>query len=197
MEPKFFKILFLTTFLLFTPSSSSSSSITIAQQNKYSTFIKTSCSSTTYPTACLKSLLPYATTVKTNPLKLVTAALSTALKSANTTLATITQLSKTMKITKWEAAVLKDCVEDIKDTMDEIRSSIKEISRIPKSADKSFAISNAQTWTSSAITDENSCLDGFSDGKVNPIIKQKITNSIVDLARVSSNALYLINHLSV
>ncbi|KAI7745475.1 hypothetical protein M8C21_010491 [Ambrosia artemisiifolia] len=106
-------------------------------------------------------------------------------------------MSKTKQITKWEAAVLKDCIEDIKDSMDEIKSTIKEISNIPKSKDKRFAISNAQTWTSAAITDENSCLDGFSDRKISPAIKQKIRNSIVNLARVSSNALYLINHLSV
>ncbi|XP_076883877.1 pectinesterase inhibitor 4-like [Bidens hawaiensis] len=194
MEPKLLIILFLTTFL----SSHVSSSTPNAQQNKYSTFVKTSCSSATYPAACVKALLPYAATVKSNPIRLVTVALSTTIKSANATLSTITRLSKTKQITKWEAAVLKDCVGDIKDSMDEIKSSIKEISGIPKSADKHFAISNAQTWTSAAITDENSCLDGFSDRKtMNPVIKQKIRNSIVNLARVSSNALYLINHLPV
>ncbi|KAI3704924.1 hypothetical protein L1987_75153 [Smallanthus sonchifolius] len=194
MEPKLLITLLLTTLL----SSLVSSSTTITQQNKYSTFVKTSCSSATYPAACVKSLLPYASTVKTNPLRLATVALSTTLKSANATLSTITQLSKTKQITKWEAAVLKDCIGDIKDSMDEIKSSIKQISGIPKSVDKRFAISNAQTWTSAAITDQNSCLDGFSDRKVmNPAIKQKIRNSIVNLARVSSNALYLINHLSV
>ncbi|KAJ0909796.1 putative pectinesterase [Helianthus annuus] len=196
MEPKyFFTILFLTTFLSFQLSFSSSTQA--AQQNKYSTFIKSSCNSATYPSQCVKYLLPYASAVKTNPLSLVKVALHTTLRSANATLYTVTQLYKTKSITKWEAAVLKDCIEDIKDTMDELKSSIKEISSIPKSKDKHFAISNAQTWTSAAITDENSCLDGFSDRKVNQAIKQKIRNSIVNLARVSSNALYLINHLSV
>ncbi|KAK9078036.1 hypothetical protein SSX86_002093 [Deinandra increscens subsp. villosa] len=198
MTPKFIFLitLFLTTFLLFTPSSSSSTSL--AQQNKYSTFVKISCSSATYPAACTKSLLPYASTVKTNPLTLVKAALATALKSTNATLSTITQLYQTNRITKWEAKVLKDCIGDLKDSMDEIKSSIKEISGIPKSTDKGFALSNAQTWTSAAITDENSCLDGFSDGrKTNSVIRKKIRNSIVSLARVSSNALSLINHLSV
>lgn len=93
--------------------------------------------------------------------------------------------------------MLKDCIEDIKDSIDEIKSSIKEINGISLSADNRFAISNAQTWTSAAITDENSCLDGFSDGEMNPSVKKKIRNSIVNLATVSSNALYLINHLSV
>ncbi|KAK1421393.1 hypothetical protein QVD17_23693 [Tagetes erecta] len=193
MAPKHLLILFLTTLTL----SHIISSSTTTPQTKYTTFVKTSCSSATYPSACIKTLLPYASTVKTNRIRLATVALSTTLKSANATLATIAQLSKTKRINKWEAAVIKDCIEDIKDTMDEIKGSIKEISRIPKSSDKGFAISNAQTWTSAAITDENSCLDGFSDRKMNPAIKQRIRNSIVNLATVSSNALYLINHLSV
>lgn len=81
--------------------------------------------------------------------------------------------------------------------MSEIKDTLKAISGLPKSADKRFVISNAQTWASAAITDENSCLDGFSDRKVSPAIKKKIKNSIVSLTRVSSNALYLINHLTV
>ncbi|KAI3793092.1 hypothetical protein L1987_35705 [Smallanthus sonchifolius] len=193
MEPKILMILFVTTLAL----SPVSPSTTVTQQNTYSTFVKTSCSSATYPAACVKSLLPYAATVKTNPYKLVTVALSATLKSANATLSTVTQLSKTKRVTKWEAAVLKDCIGDIKGSMDEIKRSVKEIDGIFVSADKRFAISNAQTWTSAAITDENSCLDGFSDGQINPSVKKMIRNSIVNLATVSSNALYLINHLSV
>ncbi|KAI3519551.1 hypothetical protein L1887_08760 [Cichorium endivia] len=192
MDPKILMILFLTT-LVIAPVSFA----TVAQQNLYSTFVKTSCSSATYPAVCVKTLLPYASAVKTNPYKLVNVALSTTLKSANATLSTISQLYKNKRITKWEAAVLKDCIGDIKDSMDEIKDSLKEISGLPKSADKRFAISNAQTWTSAAITDENSCLDGFSDRKISPSIKKKIKNRILSLARVSSNALYLINNLTV
>ncbi|XP_076948424.1 pectinesterase inhibitor 4-like [Bidens hawaiensis] len=199
MEPKVLIILFLA--LIHTSSQVSS--------NTYSTFIKTSCNSTTYPSTCLKSLLPYASTVKSNPLQLVNVALSTTLKSANATLSTtlksanatlstVTKLSKTKQITEWEAKVVKDCIGDIKDCMDEIKSTIKEVNNINITTNKRFAISNAQTWTSAAITDENSCIDGFSDRQMNnPAVKKKIRNSIVNLARVSSNALYLINHLSV
>ncbi|KAF5771272.1 putative pectinesterase [Helianthus annuus] len=195
MEPRVLTVSFLAILaLILSPVSSST---TVTQQNTYSTFVKTSCSSATYPSACRKSLLPYAATVQTNPLKLATVALSATLNTANATLSTITKLSKTKQITNWEAAVLKDCIGDIKDSMDEVKSSINEINGISTSANKRFAISNAQTWTSAAITDENSCLDGFSDGQINPTVKKKIRNSIVNLARVSSNALYLINHLSV
>ncbi|KAI3748985.1 hypothetical protein L6452_12469 [Arctium lappa] len=192
MEPKFLIIssLFLSTLVF--------SSSTFSQQNTtYSTFIKTSCNATTYPSVCRKTLLPYAAAVKTSPLRLVNVALSTTLTSANATLSTVSQFAKTKRITKWESAVLKDCIENLKDSMAEIKSSLKAIAGLSTSTDKSFLISNAQTWTSAAITDENTCLDGFSDRKVSPAIKKKLRNSIVSLARVSSNTLYLINHLTV
>ncbi|KAJ9539740.1 hypothetical protein OSB04_026246 [Centaurea solstitialis] len=191
MNTTFLITLFLTTLL------SISTSISSQQTTTYTTFIKTSCNSATYPAVCRKSLLPYAAAVKSNPLKLVNAALSATLRSANATISTASQFAKAKRITKWESAVLKDCIENLKDSMAEIKSSLKAISGIPRSADKSFLISNAQTWTSAAITDEETCLDGFADRRISPATAKRLRNSIVSLARVSSNALYLINHLKV
>ncbi|GJY71438.1 pectinesterase inhibitor 4-like protein [Tanacetum coccineum] len=88
------------------------------------------------------------------------------------------------------AIVLKDCIGDLKDSMSEIKDSLKALSGISKSYDKNFVISNAQTWTSAAITDENSCLDGFSDRKVNvsTAVYKKIRNSIASDDYILSSA---------
>ncbi|KAJ6993524.1 hypothetical protein NC653_016609 [Populus alba x Populus x berolinensis] len=54
-------------------------------------------------------------------------------------------------------------------------------------------MSNAQTWVSAALTNEDTCLDGFHEveSKAKDDVKRKITN----VARVTSNALYMINRL--
>ncbi|XP_024963875.1 pectinesterase inhibitor 10-like [Cynara cardunculus var. scolymus] len=179
--------------LVVVPASSSSTKTT----KTYTNFVKTSCNSTTYPSICLTYLLPYATAVKSNPQRLVKHALSATLKSAATTRVTVLKLAKAKNITKGDAAVLKDCVEEIQDSIDEIKNSLKAISSLKSSANKKFVISNAQTWTSAAITDENTCIDEFSEENVSPAIKSKIRNSIIRIARLSSNALYLINHLNI
>lgn len=54
-------------------------------------------------------------------------------------------------------------------------------------------MSNAETWVSAALTNEDTCLDGFEgvESKVKSDVKRKIRN----MARVTSNALYMINRL--
>ncbi|GJZ95153.1 putative pectinesterase, partial [Tanacetum coccineum] len=146
---------------------------------------------------CLTSLLPYATAVKSNPLRLVKQALSATLKSASTTRSTISKLAKAKNVTKGDAAVLKDCIEDIQDSIGEIKDSLTAISKLKSSQDKKFVLSNAQAWTSAAITDEYSCIDGMEDEDVSEAVMTKIKTSIVSIARLSSNALSLINHLNI
>lgn len=52
---------------------------------------------------------------------------------------------------------------------------------------------NAQTWVSAALTNEDTCLDGFKevDGEVKSDVKKRISK----VARVTSNALCFINRL--
>ncbi|KAI3815863.1 hypothetical protein L1987_15546 [Smallanthus sonchifolius] len=192
----FLSLFFLTFIAIAAMAVTPSSSTTTTTQN-YTNFVKTSCNSTTYPSVCLTSLLPYATRVKSNPLRLVKQALSTTLKSASSARSTVSKLAKAKNITKGDVAVLKDCIGDIQDSIGEIKDSLQAISTVKSSKDKKFVISNAQTWTSAAITDEYSCTDGISDKETSPAVKKKIRSSIVTIARQSSNALYLINHLNV
>ncbi|KAF5805564.1 putative pectinesterase inhibitor domain-containing protein [Helianthus annuus] len=105
-----------------TPLSSFSTTTNI--NKTYNNFIKTSCNNATYPTVCLTSLLPYATVVKLNRLRLVKKALSVTLKYASATQSTISNLAKAKNISKGNAAVLKDCIEDIQDSIGEIKDSL-------------------------------------------------------------------------
>ncbi|KAL9996625.1 putative pectinesterase [Helianthus debilis subsp. tardiflorus] len=189
-----FLSLFILTFIATTMAVTPSPKTTTKTYNNY---IKTSCNTTTYPSVCLKSLLPYAAAVKSNPLRLVKQALSVTLKSASTTRSAISKLAKAKNITKGDAAVLKDCIEDIQDSIGEIKDSLNALSSLKSSENKKFVISNAQTWTSAAITDEYSCTEGISDEDVSPEVKKKIRSGIMSIARMSSNALYLINHLNI
>ncbi|XP_071728974.1 pectinesterase inhibitor 4-like [Rutidosis leptorrhynchoides] len=194
-QSTFFSSIFLTfitisIFEFVTPSSS-------ATTETYTNYIKTSCNYTTYPSVCTTSLLPYALAIKSTPLRLVKQSLSATLKSASTTRTIILKLVKAKNITKGDAAVLKDCIGDIQDSIGEIKDSLKAISSLKSSKDKKFVLSNAQTWTSAAITDEYSCTDGLSDEEISPVVMKKIMTSMVSIARLSSNALYFINHLNI
>lgn len=190
---------FILAFLLFISNignSLSAVTTTNTSSNTYNNYLKTACNSTMYPKLCYKSLSSYTSTIKTNDLKLCVAGLTVSLKSASNTSSFITSLSKQKGLSKTEVAVIKDCLEEIGDSIDELNQSLKALGSLKRSDDVEFQIANIKTWVSAAITDENTCTDGFDGTKVSAAVKSKIRNSIVNVARLTSNALALINNLS-
>ncbi|CAN4085261.1 unnamed protein product [Withania somnifera] len=163
------------------------------QANK--NFMKTKCSKTTYPSLCLKTLMPYASSVKANSTNLCKEALNVATKGVRDASFIVSNLKQQKGISRYEAAALKDCMEDVKDAMYELKRAVEAMGHL-SDEDKEFQLSNAKTYASAAITDADSCTDGFSDNrKVNPKVKDAINRSMAVIIRLSSNALSLINHL--
>lgn len=57
-------------------------------------------------------------------------------------------------------------------------------------------MSNVQTWVSPALTDENTCLDGFGGRLMDDRVKAAIRRRIPHVAQITSNALALVNHFA-
>lgn len=161
----------------------------------YGAYIKKACSSTTYPQECYKSLLPYAFKIKANPQKLRKVSLSVTLNAVHNASSMVSKLLKQNGLTHIEAATIKDCIVNIKDSIDELKQSLGEMNLLSGS-DKEFHIANIKTWLSAALTDENTCTDGFEGEVIDKIVKQKITNIVLKIARLTSNSLSLINSLN-
>ncbi|KAI4377038.1 hypothetical protein MLD38_014732 [Melastoma candidum] len=85
----------------------------------------------------------------------------------------------------------------IASTVDELSGALDELKRLGKvgAGREAFgwAMSNAETWVSAALTDEDTCLEGFGEGGVakGDVIRKKVKN----VAKATSNALYMINKL--
>jgi pectinesterase inhibitor-like protein len=164
-------------------------------QQSNTLFIKNSCSTTTYPRLCYTSLVKHADSIQTNRVLLTCTALNVTLASAKSTSAVISTLSKSHGLKPREAAAMKDCVEVLSDSVDELRRSIGEMSRL-RTSNFELTMSDVQTWVSAALTDESTCTDGFDEinapGNVQTIVRGKI----VQVAQLTSNALALINKLA-
>ncbi|CAK7337062.1 unnamed protein product [Dovyalis caffra] len=187
----------LAFLLCISNAQTSSAAITTTKTSRktYTDYLKTACNSTTYPQLCFKSLYSYSSTIKTNDLKLCNAALTVSLEAARNTSKLVKSLSKRRGLSKIEAAVIEDCVEQITDSIDEIKQSLKVLGSLSGS-DKQIQIDNIKTWVSAAITDQNTCTDGFDGRKISHAVKSTISKSIVNVGRLTSNALALINKLS-
>ncbi|CAN4081365.1 unnamed protein product [Withania somnifera] len=170
------------------------STISKAQGNSNSNFIKSKCNFTTYTSLCLNTLLPYASSIQTDPIKLCDTALDIAIDGARNASHMVSNLGKNKGISKYEAAAIRDCIIDLKDAVYELKETLGAMDHL-NDTDKYFQWDNAKTYASAVISDANSCLDGFSDRKVNPSVKTKISDAISYVTKLASNALAFINHL--
>ncbi|KAK3034530.1 hypothetical protein RJ639_032519 [Escallonia herrerae] len=150
--------------------------------------VRSSCVHASYPTICLRTLSTYAGPAQT-PAELAQAAVRVSLSRANKASGFLTTLRTS---SKREAGVLSDCLSQMSDSVDELGRTLSELKHL-RSGTFRWQMSNVETWVSAALTNEDTCLDGFKevDGKVRSDVKRKITN----VAKVTSNALYLINRL--
>ncbi|KVI04552.1 pectinesterase inhibitor 10-like [Cynara cardunculus var. scolymus] len=151
-------------------------------------FIKSSCSFTTYPTLCVNSLSTRAGAIQTSPKLLAQTALSVTLDTTRSTSAAIVKLSQIHGMAPLEVAAMKDCIELLGDSVYELEKSLEEMSR-PGSKSSRLVISDLQTWVSAAMTDEDTCIEGFGNTKMKNVVRGKIVN----VAQLTSNALALIN----
>lgn len=158
-------------------------------------FIRTSCSATTYPRICFSSLSKYASFIQTNPVLLTDTALNLTLESAKSTSSMISMLSKSHGMNPREVSSMKDCVEELHDSVDEIRKSIREMSQL-RNSNFDLTMNDVQTWVSAALTDEDTCTDGFQGPAVNGNVKATVRGKILNVAQMTSNALALINQLA-
>ncbi|XVF08441.1 hypothetical protein REPUB_Repub07fG0004000 [Reevesia pubescens] len=102
-------------------------------------------------------------------------------------------LSKSHGLKPREVEAMQDCVEELSDTIDELRRSISEMGQI-KGSNFGLMINDMQTWVSAALTDENTCSDGFQGNNMYGNVKTAVRTKIVTIAHLTSNALALINN---
>ncbi|XP_014492871.1 21 kDa protein [Vigna radiata var. radiata] len=173
-------------------------------------FIRTSCSFTTYPRLCYTSLARHAELIQTNRVLLTGAALNVTLASAKSTAAVVSMMAKSQGLKPREVAAMKDCVEVLSDSVDELRRSIDGMTHL-RTSNFEMTMSDLQTWVSAALTDENTCTDGFQESATATATaaaatttttiagtntKTRVRGLVVQVAQLTSNALALINQLA-
>ncbi|KAJ8555647.1 hypothetical protein K7X08_013143 [Anisodus acutangulus] len=162
-------------------------------------FIKASCKATLYPVLCVQCLSAYANTVKQSEKQLAHAALSVSLSRAKSTTLFVSKLTRVRGLKPREKQAINDCLDNMSDSVDQINKSIPELGHTGQfSAGQDFMwhVSNVQTWVSAALTDENTCLDGFSGPGMNGQVKAALRVRILHLAQVTSNSLALVNRFA-
>jgi pectinesterase inhibitor-like protein len=165
--------------------------------NNSTDFIRTSCGTTLYPTLCYKSLSRYASAIQQSPAQLALVAIRVNLSKAKHMTVYVSNLTRQADYgaDSRAASALHDCFSNFGDAVDEITGSLKQMRSLGVNGDGQsfrFQMSNVQTWMSAALTDQETCTDGFEDVQEIPL-KKDVCDRAENVKKYTSNALALIN----
>ncbi|KAK9075934.1 hypothetical protein SSX86_004264 [Deinandra increscens subsp. villosa] len=171
-------------FIIFTLTASASTTVIPSPD-----LVRSSCQHATFPKVCIHTLTLYKGPA-TTPRELAQAAIKVSISRATKASEYLSGLQK--EASRREKGAFKDCASQIADSVDDLRKTLSELKELKRTTFR-WQMSNAKTWVSAALTNEDTCLDGFKEieDSVRSDIKRKVTN----VAKVTSNALYLINCL--
>ncbi|KAF8380468.1 hypothetical protein HHK36_027954 [Tetracentron sinense] len=141
-------------------------------------FVRTSCNSTTYPQLCYSSLSSYASAIQSSPKLLTQTAISVSLATARNASTMMSKLSKSRGMKPREVGAMIDCVEEISECVEQLQKSVEKMSHV---GGFKFVVqmSDIQTWVSAALTDEDTCMEGFTGNAMNGTVKSKVRSQLV------------------
>ncbi|KAJ6431688.1 PLANT INVERTASE/PECTIN METHYLESTERASE INHIBITOR SUPERFAMILY PROTEIN [Salix viminalis] len=190
--------LFLTTLLYCQPISTVASQDPTFSPSNGTDYIRSGCGATLYPEICYASLSRYASAVQNSPRRLARVAIGVSLSRARRMANYLSNLSRQSDFgaDNRAASALHDCFSNLGDAVDEIHGSLKQMRQVgaagPSTESFLFQMSNVQTWMSAALTDEETCTDGFED-VADGAVKTGVCDRAADVKKLTSNALALVN----
>lgn len=97
-------------------------------------------------------------------------------------------------MTKREMSAMKDCLEEISDSAYELHISMVEMGKVRSGPDFLYNMNSIETWVSAALTDDDTCTDGFSDKRMNVEVKTMVRKHVLNIAHLASIALAFVNN---
>ncbi|XP_076933944.1 pectinesterase inhibitor 6-like [Bidens hawaiensis] len=157
------------------------------------TYVKEACSVTTHQDLCIHSLSSFSNTAKRDPTKWARAGVSVTIGATkNTTRYLIALRNKNSMKGRNRFAVL-DCLEEFGDALDNLHKALGMLRHISGELFNT-QMEDVTTWVSSALTNEDTCLDGFEGQKGKEI--KKLANKVTKVSYFTSNALALVTKLA-
>ncbi|KAK8337965.1 hypothetical protein V6Z11_A09G223200 [Gossypium hirsutum] len=114
----------LLIILQFTPSIAKTFSHKPYHTKRNTEYIRSSCTTTTYPRLCYRSLSIYASKINTSPRLIAHTALLVTFRASKSTSRFMRKIARTHRLKPRVAAAMADCIEVIDDSIDELQKSI-------------------------------------------------------------------------
>ncbi|GMI66600.1 hypothetical protein like AT4G02320 [Hibiscus trionum] len=148
------------------------------------------CEGTLYPDLCVSTISALPDLASKSLPELIQATLNQTMYEVRLSSSNCTSIEKKLKsYNALEEAAIKDCLELFDDTLEELRVALADLA--PKKLAVSKNYHDLQTFLSAAITNQYTCLDGFSRSKGN--IRNIIKKGLHNISHHVSNSLVMLN----
>ncbi|XP_022146187.1 pectinesterase inhibitor 6-like [Momordica charantia] len=156
-------------------------------------YVREACSVTRHPDLCIQSLSPFSSTAKRSPTKWARAGVAVTITEAKSVARFLGRLKRSGRMRGRDRVAVSDCVEVFEAAIDELHRSLGVLRRLSR-RDFEAQIGDLTTWVSAALTDEDTCIDGFEGERGKQV--NLIRNRVVKAGYITSNALALVNKLA-
>ncbi|MCD7454023.1 hypothetical protein HAX54_023290 [Datura stramonium] len=156
-------------------------------------YVRDACRVTRYQDLCIHSLASFSSTAKDNPSKWARAAVSVTISQAKSVTQSLLELRKHNFLKGRGRIAILDCVDCLQDALDNLHNSLGVLRKL-SSQTFNDQMGDVTTWLSTALTDEDTCLDGLEDKKRKQV--KLLLNRVTNVSYMTSNALALVNKLA-
>ncbi|CAF2304849.1 hypothetical protein BRARA_D02862 [Brassica rapa] len=161
---------------------------------RYSRYIKNACSVTQNQQLCFRTLWPFAIVAKNNSSKWARASVAVTITDTKQILRLLLK-TRSSAVGKRERVALSDCRELFVDSLGNLYKSLALLRKLD--ADEfQQQMSDLATWLSSALTDEDTCLDGFEETSIRSSTVRMIRRRATRCMQLCSNALAILSKLA-
>ncbi|XVE73330.1 hypothetical protein DITRI_Ditri11bG0109000 [Diplodiscus trichospermus] len=158
-----------------------------------SNYVQDACIVTRYRSLCINSLASFSSTAKTSPSKWARAGVSVGIGETKNIAQYLMKVKNYREMTGRYKIPLSDCIECFQNAIDQLHGSLGALRKL-NARNFYTQMGDVTTWLSAALTDQDTCLDGFQ----NPRGKQAkmLRNRVLRSSYFTSNALALVNKLA-
>ncbi|XP_028787754.1 pectinesterase [Neltuma alba] len=162
--------------------------------------VKSACSSTLYPELCFSAISsePGFTEKVSSQRDVIELSLNITTRAVEHNFFTVEKLIAKRKgsLTGREKTALHDCLETIDETLDELQTASEDLNVYPNKKTLYQHADDLKTLISAAITNQVTCLDGFSHDGADKKVRKALEAGQVHVEHMCSNALAMIKNMT-
>ncbi|CAI0473082.1 unnamed protein product [Linum tenue] len=163
--------------------------------------LRSACSSTRFPDLCFSAVaaaVPGSAEALATQKDVIEASINITCRAVQRNFFAVESLidSAGGRLSRRETTALHDCLETIDATLDELHVALRDLKKKRRRKSLNRHAADLKTLLSAAMTNQETCLDGFSHDGADRRVREKLLEGQVHVERMCSNVLAMIRNMT-